>query len=190
MTADFVVLSILSFTGAVAAVSLRNLVHCALALAVAFAGLAGLYLHLNAQFVGFAQILVYVGAVAILIVFAILLTRGGDPVADAGRSVWSWLPGVGLAAAVSGLIAAAVLGSRAISSASPSPPVATVRTIGEQLMTRYVLPLELMGLLLTAALIGAVIVAMSFPGRRCTEPKREPSTSYSEPPETKRRAQG
>lgn len=190
MTADFVALSLLVFTGAVAAVSFRNLVHCALALAVAFAGLAGLYLHLNAQFVGFAQILVYVGAVAILIVFAILLTRGGDPVADVGRSVGSWLPGVGLAAAVSGLIAAAVLGSRAIASASPSPPGATVRTIGEQLMTRYVLPLELMGLLLTAALIGAVIVAMSFPRRRSPGLTREPSTSHSEPPETKRRAQG
>jgi NADH:ubiquinone oxidoreductase subunit 6 (subunit J) len=58
--------------------SLRNLVHCALALAVAFSGLAALYLQLDAQFVGFAEILVYVGAIAILIVFAILLTRSGE----------------------------------------------------------------------------------------------------------------
>ena len=53
--------------------------HCALALTVAFAGLALLFLQLDAQFAGFAQILVYIGAVAILVVFAILLTRGfGD----------------------------------------------------------------------------------------------------------------
>ena len=51
---------------ALAAMTLRNLVHCALALAVTFLGLAAIYLQLNAQFVGFAQVLVYVGAVAIL----------------------------------------------------------------------------------------------------------------------------
>jgi len=77
MDAVFAILAILTVAGAVAAMSLRNLVHCALALAVTFAGLAALYLRLNAQFVGLVQVLVYIGAVAILIVFAILLTRGG-----------------------------------------------------------------------------------------------------------------
>ena len=56
----------------------RGLVHCALALAVAFAGIGTLYLSLGAQFLGLAQLLVYVGAIAVLIVFVILLTRGGD----------------------------------------------------------------------------------------------------------------
>ncbi len=56
----------------------RGLVHCALALAVAFAGIGALYLSLGAQFLGLAQLLVYVGAIAVLIVFVILLTRGGD----------------------------------------------------------------------------------------------------------------
>ena len=68
--------------------SLRNLVHCALAMVVAFSGIAALYLQLDAQFVGFAEILVYVGAIAILIVFAILLTRSdasaGKKRSDAG----------------------------------------------------------------------------------------------------------
>ena len=63
---------------AAAAMTFRHLVHCALAMAVSFVGLAAIYLQLHAQFVGFAQILVYVGAVAILIVFAILLTRSGE----------------------------------------------------------------------------------------------------------------
>src|SRR5215468_3027001 len=78
MTLSFAIVAILTVAGAVAAMSLRNLVHCALALTVAFSGLAALYLQLDAQFVGFAQILVYVGAVAILIVFAVLLTRGSE----------------------------------------------------------------------------------------------------------------
>ena len=62
--------------------ALKNTVHCALALTVAFAGLALLYLELDAQFAGFAQILVYIGAVAILVVFAILLTRGSETPKD------------------------------------------------------------------------------------------------------------
>src|SRR5213592_3611727 len=79
MTPTFALIAIVTIAGAVAAMSLRNLVHCALCLVVALAGLAALYLQLGAQFVGFAQILVYIGAVAILIVFAILLTRGSEP---------------------------------------------------------------------------------------------------------------
>jgi len=76
MDAIFLAISAVTLGSAVLAVSLRNLVHCALALALSFAGLAALYLKLNAQFVGLAQVLIYIGAVAILIVFAILLTRG------------------------------------------------------------------------------------------------------------------
>ena len=86
MTLSFAILAVFTIASAIAAMTLRNLVHCALALVGAFAGLAALYLQLDAQFVGFAQILVYVGAVAILIVFAILLTAGGEPAkARAGK---------------------------------------------------------------------------------------------------------
>jgi hypothetical protein len=80
----------LTLAGAVAAVVLRQLIHGALCLAFAFFGLALLYLQLGAQFIGLVQVLVYVGAVAILMVFAIL--------ADAGcrgleRGRWSRCPG-------------------------------------------------------------------------------------------------
>jgi NADH-quinone oxidoreductase subunit J len=78
---------------------LKNTVHCALALTVAFAGLALLFLNLDAQFAGFAQILVYIGAVAILVVFAILLTRGSETPKD-GVFSRSWLAGLAIAAAV------------------------------------------------------------------------------------------
>jgi NADH-quinone oxidoreductase subunit J len=83
MTLSFAILAGLTVGSAIAAMSLRNLVHCALSLVLTFAGLAGIYLQLNAEFVGFAQILVYVGAVSILIVFAILLTRGDASAAPA-----------------------------------------------------------------------------------------------------------
>src|SRR6266496_6734341 len=75
----FTIIALVTLAGAVLAMSLRNLVRCALCLMLALGGLAALFLQLDAQFVGLAQILVYIGAVAILIVFAILLTRGSEP---------------------------------------------------------------------------------------------------------------
>src|ERR1044071_6178537 len=99
MTLTFAILSTLTIAAAVAAMSLRHLVHCALAVAVAFIGLAATYLQLNAQFVGFAQILVYVGAITILIVFAILLTRSGDAPQQGVLSA-GWISGIGVTVAV------------------------------------------------------------------------------------------
>src|ERR1700727_3751326 len=78
MMATFLILAAITLAGACAAMMLRGLVHCALALAIAFSGIGALYLNLGAQFLGLAQLLVYVGAIAVLIVFVILLTRGGD----------------------------------------------------------------------------------------------------------------
>ena len=97
----FTIFAILTVAGAAAAMSLRNLVHSVLALTVAFAGLAAEYLLLGAQFVGLAQILVYVGAVAILLVFAILLTRDKGT-ASRTTAGGSWIG--------SGVVALAILG--------------------------------------------------------------------------------
>jgi NADH-quinone oxidoreductase subunit J len=159
MTVGFVILAVLTVASAVAAMTLRNLVHCALAVAIAFAGLAAIYLQLSAQFVGFAQVLVYVGAIAILIVFAILLTRSGEPASDSVFSR-SWGLGVGVAVAVFAVLASMIRSSRLSSAQTPVAPDVAVRDIGEKMMSQFVLPLEVIGLLLTAALIGAVLIAM------------------------------
>ena len=176
MTFTFAILAVVTLAGAIAAMSLRNLVHCALCLMAAFGGLAGLFLQLGAQFVGLAQILVYIGAVAILIVFAILLTRGSEPAQQAiltGR----WLMGVAGAALTYGSLMVTIVTSALISPRTGAKPdVAadiSVKKIGAKLMTDYVLPLEVVALLLTAALIGAVIIAMEEKARR------EPEASHS-----------
>jgi NADH-quinone oxidoreductase subunit J len=158
MTPSFLLLALVTLAGAIAAMTLRQLVHCALALVVAFAGLAGLYLQLNAQFVGLAQVLVYVGAVAILIVFAILLTRGAG--VDGGVATGSWRVGAAIAALIAAGLWLAIRQTSFLDRATPPSAEAPVKTIGERLMTDYVLPLEAIGLLLTAALIGAVVIAM------------------------------
>ncbi len=159
MTLPFAIIAILTIAAAVAAMSLRNLIHCALAMAVAFGGIAMLYLQLDAQFVGFAQILVYIGAVAILIVFATLLTRGGEEPEQSAFSA-SWIWGAAVTVGVFALLAWAIKNSF-VAQKEPAANVAvTVKQIGDSLMTKYVLPLEVIGLLLTAALIGAVIIAL------------------------------
>src|SRR5215472_9548341 len=110
MNAVFWILSIITVLGGLAAVTLKNTVHCALALTAAFAGLALLFLQLDAQFAGFAQILVYIGAVAILVVFAILLTRGSETPKE-GIFSRSWFAGMIIAAGVFAVLGWAVIQS-------------------------------------------------------------------------------
>src|ERR1700746_2785016 len=160
MTIVFWILAALTVAGGLAAVTLRNTVHCALAVTVAFAGLALLFLQLDAQFAGFAQILVYIGAVAILIVFAILLTRSSETPENSAVFSRTWLAGLAVAAAVFAVLGWAILQTAPVLPGATPAPTVTVQQIGEALMGRYVLPLEIVALLLTAALIGAVIVAM------------------------------
>lgn len=156
---SFAIVAVFTVAGALAAMTLRNLVHCVLALVLAFTGLAGLYLQLGAQFVGFAQILIYVGAVAILIVFARLLTQRHEPSTRLAVSP-GWIISILVAAAVFGILAWAIRSSAISALPIPSRPEITVRQIGDALMSQFVLPLEVIGLLLTAALIGAVTIAM------------------------------
>ena len=160
MEIAFILIAGLTLGSAIAAMSLRNLVHCALCTVLTFAGIAAMYLQLNAQFVGFAQILVYVGAVAILILFAVLLTRNSETQSNTRIASPSWIVGILVAISVSGTLIYSVIKSTKLAQTLPPAPDTTVKEIGEQLMTNYVLPLEIVALLLTAAMIGAVIIAM------------------------------
>jgi NADH-quinone oxidoreductase subunit J len=160
MNVSFIILAIITVVGTAAAMGMRNAVHCVLALTVGLAGVAALYLQLGAQFVGFTQIMVYVGAVAILAVFAIMMTHSPEPAKPPTFSSF-WTVGSVVAAAVFAVLAWAIHSSSLATHTLPPQPEVTVQQIGDALMHRFVLPLELMGLLLTAALIGAVVIAMN-----------------------------
>src|ERR1051326_3913621 len=152
MNLVFTFIALAAAAGALAAMSLRNLVHCALSLVAAFGALAALFLQLDAQFVGLAQVLVYIGAVAILIVFALLLARGIEPQAEPIVTS-SWVLGAGIGVLTFGSIALAILSSPALRARSAAGPVANVdsavavKNIGLKLMSDYVLPLEVVALL-------------------------------------------
>jgi NADH-quinone oxidoreductase subunit J len=159
MSFSFFVAAGFTVAGALAAMVLRNLIHCVLALVVGFAGLAAVYLQLGAQFVGLAQIFVYAGAVAILAAFVILLTQGVEHRTRPAAAM-DWAVGALLACGVFAVLAWAVVrGVTHLPIAAP-PSDAGVHAIGDAMLHRFVLPLEVAGLLLTVALIGAVLLAM------------------------------
>jgi NADH-quinone oxidoreductase subunit J len=151
----FFCITIFTLAAALAAATLPKLVHAALSFAAAFVGVAAFYFLLGAEFVGLVQIFVYVGAVAVLIVFTILLTRR-DLEKDPGFN-WS---GVFTALAVFAGLLWAILKSSSL--AVPAQPAAslTVKQIGQALMTDYVWPLQCIGVILTAALVGALVLVM------------------------------
>jgi NADH-quinone oxidoreductase subunit J len=157
----FVLLSALTIGSGIAAISLRNLIHCALCFATCLLGIAGIFLWLGAQFVGFAQVLVYVGAISILVVFAILLTRGAGN-ENGQRWFGSPLVSATIAVLLAGVLIASLTASNhsAATAAQQSAP-ALVLSIGQKLMTSHVLALEIIALMLTAALLGGVTLAMA-----------------------------
>jgi NADH-quinone oxidoreductase subunit J len=153
--AALIVIAIFTLSGALAAACLRKLIHAALCLVVAFIGLAAFYFLLGAEFVGLVQVFVYVGAVAVLIVFTILLTRRDDE----ETTGFNWSGALVAVVVFAGLVWT-ILKTSSVSVVAPAIEALTVKRIGEVLMTSYVWPLQCVGLLLTAALIGALVLVM------------------------------
>jgi NADH-quinone oxidoreductase subunit J len=153
--AAFVLISVFTLAGALAAATLPNLMHAAFCLVLALLGLASFFFLLGAEFVGLALVFIYIGAVAVLIVFTILLTRRNSK----ERLGINWT-GVLIALAVFAGLTWAVLNSPSLSVVPPHIRAITVKQIGQVLMTGYVWPLQCVGLLLTAALIGALVLVM------------------------------
>jgi NADH:ubiquinone oxidoreductase subunit 6 (subunit J) len=153
----FVGLGAVSLLGALGTVLMRNIVHSALFLVLMFFGVAGIYVLLEADFLFAVQVLIYVGAVATLILFAVMLTRGVR--GEQRQTNNQILP----AAVLSFVLFAAILVPVILNTAWPSvadrPPVSTVSLLGQELMGTYALPFEVAGVVLLVALVGAIIVA-------------------------------
>ena len=158
-TAAFIVIAIITLSGALAAAALPRLIHAALSLVIVFIGIAAYFFLLGAEFVGLVQVFVYIGAVAVLIVFTILLTRR-DIVSTRG---FNW-GGVIVALAVFVGLLWIILNTTSLALSAPQFEPVTVKQIGATLMTNYVWPLQCVGLLLTVALIGALILVMEEKG--------------------------
>ncbi len=159
MNAVLIAIALVTLGAAAVAMTLRNLIHSALLLIASWAGVAAFYLWAGAEFVAFAEVLVYVGAVSMVVLFAVLLTRRSR--ADltvtpdsAARAVSGFIAGGAVCGVLFGAIVASPMGV-----ASSATPTVTVRQIGEQLMSTHAASLLIVGVLLTVALLGAIVIA-------------------------------
>jgi NADH-quinone oxidoreductase subunit J len=156
-TVVFIILSLVTLGAALAVVISKNLFHSALFLILSFVGVASLYVLLEAPFLAAVQVLVYVGAIAILIVFAIMLTRrlmAEDLVQRNAQWGWSALGAVLLFVAL-GVILFQV-NWPVVEAAVPKE---TISALGQDLMGRYLVPFEVASVLLLVALVGSIIIA-------------------------------
>lgn len=158
----FVVFSLITLGGAVGVVTTRNLFRGTIWLMVSLFGVAGLYILLEAPFLAAVQILVYIGAIAILFTFAVMLTRSLTQLTDRYNRVWFNLGGAILLFVF--LMVGVILPTWYEWTPDPSIMTATVQSttdLGVALVDKngLVVPFEVASLLLTAAMIGAIVIA-------------------------------
>jgi NADH:ubiquinone oxidoreductase subunit 6 (subunit J) len=152
----FVVLAVGVVGGGLAVVTLRNVIHSAVAMMVCFGSLAGMYALLGAPIIAAAQVLIYLGAISVLILFAIMLTQAGDANLPAPFHRQVWLAVVA-ALAVFGLTAWAA--AQTDWGGAGRAAVLGLSNIAAAIFTTYALPLEVLAFLLLAAIIGAIFLA-------------------------------
>jgi NAD(P)H-quinone oxidoreductase subunit 6 len=156
---SFIILAAMVIGAALGVVLFDKIVYSAFLLGGVFISISGIYLLQNADFVAAAQILVYVGAINVLILFAIMLVNKKEDYAPIPRR---WIR-KGAAAVVSiglfGLLSVMLLRTNWKVDLSVTPPALPIETLGEHLFSDYLLPFELASVLLLMALIGAVVLA-------------------------------
>jgi NADH-quinone oxidoreductase subunit J len=151
----FIFLAILGTGAALRLVTARNVVHAALYLVVTLASIAAVFLLLAAEFVAWVQVLIYVGAILVLLLFGLMLTRApiGREALDNQQRGLSALVGLGL---LGGLV---VLLWEAFGAARIDLTTSSTAIVGASLFRNFVLPFEVVSFLLLAALIGAIVLA-------------------------------
>ncbi len=169
----FFLIAALIIGAAIMVVTVRNVIHSALWLIASFFGVGALYLLLEAEFLAVVQVLIYVGAVSILILFAIMLTRHvpGEGERNLYRRWWAALV---VAATLFAAVVVPTVMSVQWNPVAPSPPVepgqptgiAGALELGTAFVREYLLQFQIAGVLLLVALIGAIVIAYEERGRR------------------------
>jgi NADH-quinone oxidoreductase subunit J len=151
----FTVLAVVGTGAALRLVTARNVVHAALYLVVTLAVVGGVYLLLAAEFVAWVQVLIYVGAIVVLLLFGLMLTRApiGREALDNQQRGFSAVVSLGILAGLSILVWDTFRGDRIDLTTS------TTSGVGESLFSSFLLPFEVVSFLLLAALIGAIVLA-------------------------------
>jgi len=150
----FWVLAAITVGSALMVVAARNLVHAVVFLIVSFVGVAGLYITLSADFVAVTQVLIYAGAISVLLLFAIVLTPRGS---RDNAETFLRLPALLVALLMATTLGYVALDTDwAVSGRTGFDETASV--IGEALLDKYVLPFEIASVLLLVAMLGAIVI--------------------------------
>jgi NADH-quinone oxidoreductase subunit J len=156
--AAFFVFSAIMICGAVLMISLDKVVHMVVSMAAAFLGLAGMFVLLEAEFVAFVQVLIYAGAVSILMIFGIMMTKHQQGEREPVKPLHETLAAVG-ALSLFGLLFYAIRSTTFPETQPFQAEEDNTLAIGQLLYTGYVIPFELLSVLLTVAFIGAIALA-------------------------------
>ena len=153
----FAALSIVLVGSALAVVLSKNLFHAVLWLALALTGTAGVFLMLDAEFLAAVQLLLYAGGIITIVVFAIVVTERlvGERLTQTNMRIGG---GALISAVLLGFIVA-IVGKAPLPATRPAMPGDLTRTLGQAVLTRYVLPFELLAVLMLAGMLGAIYFA-------------------------------
>lgn len=163
----FYILSALSVFSGLMVVLSRKAVHSVLYLVFCFFTIAGHYLMLNAQFLAAVHVIVYAGAIMVLFLFVIMMLNL-NLAAEAQKTPWIKMSAVILSGLMLLVIVASVKGAEELAAAQPNNDIGLVKNIGRMLFDKYLLPFELISLLLLSAMVGAVLM-----GRKEPQPQNE-----------------
>ncbi|NLC06685.1 MAG: NADH-quinone oxidoreductase subunit J [Syntrophomonadaceae bacterium] len=155
-TIVFWIIAAVVLGSAISVVTAQNLVHAALFMVLTFFGVSGLYVLLEADFLAVVQILIYVGAIAVLIVFGVMLTQRKGMEETNVSSSHKWVTGILVTILMVGFAYAVTRTPWQVS--DHAAPESTVGLIGELMLTRFVIPFEIVGILLLVAVLGAIIL--------------------------------
>jgi NADH-quinone oxidoreductase subunit J len=170
ITVLFLIFAALILASAILTVTVKNIVHAALWLISSFFGVGALYLLMEAEFLGVAQVLIYVGALSILILFAIMLTRDLEGSQNRQLTPRWWIALI-VPAALFGLLIVPTVMTHAWQLPPPPPTgqltaISGAQQIGTAFMREYLLSFEVAAILLTVAMIGAIVIAFEERERR------------------------
>jgi NADH:ubiquinone oxidoreductase subunit 6 (subunit J) len=157
MSLAFTLPAVVTIAGALLAVSSRNILHAVFGLAISLVGVAGIFFVLNSPFVAVMEILIYIGGIAITMIFAVMLSSVANPAEEesGGRK--------GMAAAVALLFftgGIAIIGGAKFENGPPLPAEAyLVEQVGRSLLDRFNLAFETLSLVLLLAIVGAIVIS-------------------------------
>jgi NADH-quinone oxidoreductase subunit J len=154
----FYILALIAIISAVGVVTVPNVVHAALALILSLLMVAGFYILLSNEFLALVQVLIYAGTVGVLLLFGLMLTRGREQNLPSVASGAQWPAGLLAAALLVAVLITAVLDAEWPGDVGEVTLV-DINTLGSALFRDWLLPFELVSVVLTVALIGAVVIA-------------------------------